>query len=343
VDAPGRRGYNRRSMPSSFESFPTTRLAVTRERAGLRADDFLVLELPFLSRTRIKQKIQMGESLLNGGRYASSARLKEGDLITIRWRAAPEQTPAPDLPVLYEDDFLLAVDKPAGIAVHPTADIQSGTLIQFVRRRLRASIEAGFSRGDPETYPNLVHRLDVFTSGIVLVAKRRAVLTEMHAMAARGEIEKRYVAVVEGLIETEAGRIELPIGPDGASEIRIKMAVRPDGHPSVTDYKVDRRLPAHTILHAFPRTGRQHQIRVHLAAAGHPVWGDLIYKDERLFLSYWGNGSPAGDALPPRHLLHADTVSFAHPVTGQRLVIESKLPPDFIGIVSRLEGGAKRP
>ena len=324
------------------------RLLVAREHAGLRADVYLALCLPFLARTRIRQKIQTGESLLNGRRYATSARLREGDEITIEWRGPVDGTPAPRLDILFEDEWILAVDKPAGIASHPMGRIQSGTAIQFARERDAAEIAAHLARGDAGFYPRLVNRLDVFTSGVVLVARTRHALRAMHKLVAERRLEKSYVALVEGLLAEEEGRIELAVGRDETSAVALKMAARADGLPSLTTYRVIRRLPRHTLVRAFPLTGRQHQIRVHFAAIGHPVWGDLLYKDERLFLRdldfVKGDGTLGGipdgipDAdLPARHLLHAEEVSFVHPGTGAAVRIHSPLPADFERIVQRLE------
>ena len=323
---------------------PPERLLVAREHAGLRADVYLALCLPFLARTRIRQKIQTGESLLNGRRYATSARLREGDEITIEWRGPVDRTPAPRLDILFEDEWILAVDKPAGIASHPMGRIQSGTAIQFARERDAAEIAAHLARGDAGFYPRLVNRLDVFTSGVVLVARTRHALRAMHELVAARRIEKRYMALVEGIIGEQEGRIELAIGRDETSAVALKMAARADGLPSLTTYRVIRRLPRHTLVRAFPLTGRQHQIRVHFAAIGHPVWGDLLYKDERLFLRYLdfvkGDGTLGGipDAdLPVRHLLHAEEVSFVHPATEAAVRISSPLPADFEEILQRLE------
>jgi 23S rRNA pseudouridine955/2504/2580 synthase len=315
---------------------PAARLKVEAAYAGLRADVFLSRELPFLSRTRIKQKIQMGETLLNGNRYATSTRLREGDVITLTWRGVPPVGPVPDLPILYEDETLLAVNKPAGVASHPMGRIQSGTVVQFARQRYAAQIRAGLDRGDTGFYPRLVNRLDRFTSGIVLLAKTRDALLAMQALVTGRLISKGYVALVEGTVTDSRGRIELRLGPDPSSGTRVKMAPREDGLPAVTEYAVLRRLPSHTLLSVTPITGRQHQIRVHLAAIGHPVVGDLLYKDERLFLRSH-RGDESGGPLPRRHCLHAESLRFDHPVTGSPLAISAPLPPDFLEIMAGLE------
>ncbi len=316
---------------------PPSRLRVDGASTGIRADAFLCRELPFLSRTRIRQKIQTGESLLNGRRYASSARLKEGDEITLQWRGVPDRSPQPELEILYEDEYLLAVNKPAGVASHPMGRAQSGTVIQSARQLYAGGVRDSLNHGDGGFYPSLVNRLDTFTSGIVLIAKVRETLLALQDLAARALISKEYAACVEGRVEQDGGKIELPIGRDRSSTVRVKMAARPDGLPSVTEYRVRRRLPAHTLLSAFPLTGRQHQIRVHLAALGHPVWGDLLYKDEELFLRYQRNAGILDDSLPSRQCLHAERVMFVHPVTDALVTISAPIPRDFLEILSRLE------
>lgn len=264
----------------------------------------------------------MGESLLNGRRYASSARLKAGDEITVFWRASPETRPSPALRVIYEDDHIVAVDKPAGMFSHPSGKTQSGTLIQALKEML--------CRGDEGVHPGLVNRLDRFTSGIVLACKDQEALTSMHALAAHGGISKRYVAVVEGDVSPRKGSIDAPIGRDTRSGIGVKMTVSAGGLPSVTEYEVLRGLDGGTLLCAFPLTGRQHQIRVHFASIGHPVRGDLLYGKDDLCERYWGNGCVLDASMPPRHLLHAERVSFSHPFTAKTVEITAALPDDFI-------------
>ncbi len=323
-------------MDASRTPPPPAVFTVPASEAGLRADVYLALRLPFLSRTRVKQKIQTGESLLNGRRYATSARLAEGDRIVVYWRRVPDPRPAPALTVLYEDDDLIAVEKPAGVAAHPGGRIQTGTAIQFIRERLARETENRLRMGDTDFYPNLVNRLDRFTSGVLLAAKKSGPLAVMHALAARGGIGKTYRVVVEGRLDPDAGRIEAAIGPDPESGIALKMRVRPGGAPCLTEYRVLERREGHTLLAVFPLTGRQHQIRVHMAHIGHPVWGDLIYKDPDLFKRYLANGGETDGTLPPRHLLHAERTVFPHPVTGKQVVIESPVPRDFLEILEDL-------
>lgn len=317
-------------------------LIVQAGHAGLRADVYVAMQFPFLSRTRVKQKIMQGESLLNGRRYATSARLRPGDRLRMFWRndgqpGGGEAAPAA-LDVLYEDEQLIAVNKPAGVPVHPTGRKQAQTLIQRIRSREWEGIARSLAGGDTAYYPGLVNRLDLFTSGVVLVAKDRLTLAAMHRLIGAGGVHKRYLAVVVGAVPQEQGRIEAPIGPDPDSPIGIKQAVREDGLPALSDYRVLERLAGHTLLEAFPRTGRQHQLRVHLASLGHPVWGDLIYGDPTLFLRYYANGCRLTEDLPPRQALHAAELHFRHPVLGGELAILAPAPADFLAITQTLRG-----
>jgi 23S rRNA pseudouridine1911/1915/1917 synthase len=289
---------------------------------------------PFLSRRRLRQKIQSGESLLNGSRHGASRRLRDGDVLELVWRSAREAdgasgaAPLPPLEVLFEDEHLLAVDKPAGVAVHPTGPRQSGTLVQAVHARCREQIERALEQGDPAFYPGLANRLDLFTSGIVLFGKRRECVAALHRAMASREVSKRYVALVCGVLEEAQGSIVARLGPSPTSRVRIRQVVSPEGQECVTHFEVIEHFGSHTLL-----TGRQHQIRAHLAHIGHPVWGDLIYADEELFLRYLGSGRVLDCTLPPRQALHAERMELEHPVTGERIRISSPLPADFRAIL----------
>jgi len=306
---------------------------VDKEHEGMRADAFLALQADFLSRTRLKQKIQQGESLLNGRNHSASKRIRQGDIFAVTWRKTDDRTPPPEPDILYEDEYMLGVHKPAGTAVHPTGRKQSGTLIQGIFEYFKEDILRSLEQEDEkEFYPRLINRLDLFTSGVVLVAKRREFFIAMQKLLVRKDIEKQYTAFVEGIVDPAEGVIDLPLGPDEESEIYMKQCVRQDGQESVTRYKVIEYIDDHTLMHAWPVTGRQHQIRVHCAHIGHPVLGDLIYKDESLFLEYYKNGCST-DGLPQRQALHAGSVNFTHPYTDKPVTITAPLPDDFNRII----------
>jgi 23S rRNA pseudouridine1911/1915/1917 synthase len=315
-----------------------TVLRVEPVHAGLRAEAFLALKYPTLSRTALKQKIMTGQARVNGHRLATSTRLRAGDLLAVDW---PEEPGAPvPLAVLYEDETLLAVDKPAGLPIHPAGRRLRGTLIQGVRQAFLRQIQRSLAAGDPGFYPSLVHRLDLFSSGVVLIAKDRPTLLYMHRLLAAGRVHKRYLALVRGEMGLPAGgargRIEGPIGPDPVSKVRLRRCIRTDGLPAVTEYEVLERLRGHTLLAVYPLTGRQHQVRVHLASLGHPLWGDLIYDDESLFLRYAAAGFRLDPTLPPRHGLHAERVSFPHPASGRELGLCAPLPEDLARVIADL-------
>ena len=306
------------------------------EQAGLRADLFLGLQAAFFSRSQLKRKIMYGEALVNGHRLSTSTRLREGDLIEIRYRPGDDPSPAWTPDILFEDAHLLAVNKPAGVPVHPAGRKQKGTVIQAVRDRLRGETARSLLRGDPGFYPCLVNRLDLFSSGVVLIAKYRQALLAMHRLIAQGGVEKRYLAIVRGRLEPGGGRFTDPIGRDAASRIVLKRAVRADGLPALTEFETLEILNGYTLVAAKPLTGRQHQLRVHFAAHGHPVWGDLLYDDEALFLRYLANGCRLDGSMPPRQGLHAERVRFQHPLDGTEVEVSAPLPEDFTGILAGL-------
>jgi 23S rRNA pseudouridine1911/1915/1917 synthase len=313
---------------------------VPPERAGLRADVFFAIAFPFLSRTRIRQKIQQGEALLNGRRFATSARLREGDEITVAWRGpvpCGDAAAGPDPAILHEDAWYVVVDKPAGQASHPSGATRAGTVIQQVREYLLVDTAEKMAGGDRDAWPVLANRLDRFTSGIVLVAKTVPALVSIQELRGRGLVRRSYRAVVAGRVTDDTGVIDAPITPVRSGVVGIRMAVSSDGSPSRTVYRVLGRGTGHTVLEVFPETGRQHQVRVHLASIGHPVIGDLLYPDEAPFLRWWANGCRLDGTLPARHLLHARTLSFPHPFTGGEVAIESPIPPDFTGMLAALE------
>lgn len=212
--------------------------------------------------------------------------------------------------IIYEDDALVVIDKPAGLVVHPGPGIREPTLIdrlEETRPELKGIERSG-----------LVHRLDKGTSGLVMVAKTADAKAALSAQFATRQIRKKYQALVEGIPKEREASIDAPITRHHAD--RTKMTVRPDGKASETRYRVERVIGDRALLSVYPKTGRTHQIRVHLAALGHPIVGDATYG--------------TADSQLKRPFLHAAGLELDHPATGERLVFESPLPPELMEVLS---------
>ncbi len=308
--------------PVEIEShWLTLRFEVKREQAGRRADIFISTQIPRLSRTRVKQIIEKAAFDSSGNRLKPNRVVHEGDIITI-YRPPP---PEPEVPryfeVLYEDEWILGVDKPAGLPVHPTARYHTNTLTALLRDVYG------------ENRPTLAHRIDSETSGVLLCAKTKEAERRLKLMFAKRQIQKTYLAIVFGTPAPKEGRIEVALGPDLDGPVKVKMACRPDGMPSLTEYRVLEQGQKRSLVECVPRTGRQHQIRAHLSHIGHPIVGDKMYgEDSSLFLDYVDQGvTPdiSARAGAPRHFLHAASLTFTHPLSGESLTIESPLPEDM--------------
>jgi len=299
----------------------TRQFVVPAEAAGERLDVFLAQQMPDWSRSQIQRLIRQGLVKFD----ATPARkggeeVETGARITVRAereeaRATPEDLP---LTIIYEDDDLLVVNKAAGMVVHVGAGVKSGTLVNALLHHVAALSGAG-----GELRPGIVHRLDKMTSGLVLVAKNDTAHRRLSEQFKAREVHKTYVALVHGCMAREQGQIAKPVGRDPARRTRMKaggIAAR----EALTIYRVVRRFPHFSLLEAEPRTGRTHQIRVHLASVGHPVVGDTTY------------GAPAklrmgGREEPslPRTFLHAAKLTFVHPTAGTPLSFEAPLPEDL--------------
>ncbi|HUG52724.1 MAG TPA: RluA family pseudouridine synthase, partial [Vicinamibacteria bacterium] len=313
-------------MPSS------RRLRVEGADAGSRLDAWAARQLPDLSRARIQALIRDGAVLLDGRAARSSARLRGGEEVTVEVPDPVRALPAAeDLPldVVFEDDRLLVLDKPAGMAVHPGAGRASGTLVNALLHRVRdLSGIGGVLR------PGIVHRLDRGTSGLMVVAKDDESHRALAAQFASREVEKEYLAVVHGVPRARQGVIESAIGRDPVH--RKKMSVRaPRGRSARSSYTVVEALDGSALLRVRIHTGRTHQIRVHLASLGHPVAGDATYGGARTPSS---RRPAARDALAAlsRPALHAGRLAFVHPGTGRRVAFESPLPRDLADLLERL-------
>ncbi len=293
----------------------STRLHVPDEAAGLRLDRFLAGLAEVGSRADAERALAAGV-LVDGERRPKSWRLRGGEEVALPGREpGPEpEPPADDVRVVWEDEHLLVVDKPAGLVVHPGAGRRSGTLV----RALAGRIAGG---GDPER-PGIVHRLDRDTSGLLVVARTEEAYRKLQALVRRRALERGYLALVRGRPRSRRGRIEAPIGRDRREPTRISLDTSAP-KDAVTEFEVERLLECHALLRLRLETGRMHQIRVHLAAIGLPVVGDPVY------------GAP--EPAVGRQFLHAATLAFPHPITGERVACESPLPPELEAFLHRLE------
>jgi 23S rRNA pseudouridine1911/1915/1917 synthase len=295
------------------------RFVVENECHGWRLDRFLMKKIPRLSRTRV-QRVIRGECWVDGREAKPAMTLSPGQTVVFR-RPAPVEPEAPrELPVLHADERFYALDKPAGIAMHPTAKFHYSTVTAVLRERF------------PGETLQITHRLDLETSGVLLVARDRAAAVSLKQAFARRKVEKRYLAVVHGALVGE-GLIDRPLALAGGL-VRVKMAVRDDGLPARTRFRALAARGAYTLVECRPETGRQHQIRAHLDAIGHPVVGDKLYPDERVFADYQDHGwaAVAGRVAHHRQALHAAALTFPHPSTGAPITVESPLPPDLAAL-----------
>lgn len=297
-------------------------LTVGEESAGQRLDNYLLRQLKGVPKSHVYRIIRSGEVRVNKGRAAAETRVAIGDVVRlppVRTSEKAEQkaerpAPARDFPILYEDDHLLAIDKPAGVAVHGGSGVSFGVIEQLRQARPTARLL------------ELVHRLDRETSGVLLVAKRRPALTRLQDQFRDRETGKTYLALVAGSWPASRKVIDQPLHKylqaDGERRVRVVAKDDPDGMRAITLVKVARSLPGFTLLEVTIKTGRTHQIRVHLAAQGHPIAGDDKYGDFEL------NKALARQGLK-RMFLHAWRLRLAHPQTGETLSIEAPLPPEL--------------
>jgi 23S rRNA pseudouridine955/2504/2580 synthase len=303
---------------------------VDEESAGQRLDNFLLRQLKGVPKTHVYRIIRSGEVRVNKGRAAADTRVSAGDVVRVppvrisEAVAAKAELPIPprEFPVLFEDEHVLAVDKPAGVAVHGGSGVSFGVIEQLRRARPQAKLL------------ELVHRLDRETSGILLVARKRSALTRLQEQFRERETGKTYLALALG--EWPAGKkvIDVPLHKylqaDGERRVRVVGRDDPDGMRSITLVKVARRLaaddarglPAFTLLEVTIKTGRTHQIRVHLASQGHPIAGDDKYGNFELNRALHREGLK-------RMFLHAWRLQFDHPATGERIELLAPLPPEL--------------
>jgi 23S rRNA pseudouridine1911/1915/1917 synthase len=292
-------------------------ITVDARAARQRLDRYLASQKKWGSRSQVQRLIAEGAVRLDGQPAKAGTVLRCGQTIevTARTPSAVTTVEPEDIPldVLYEDEWLLVINKPPGLVVHPAPGHWRGTLVSALLHHWR-----GPRPGLDPFRPGIVHRLDKDTSGVLVIAKDPGTLADLGAQFRRREVEKQYVAFVWGRLRAQRGTIAEPIGRNPVH--RMRMAVRRGGREALTDFEVVERFDEVTLLRLFPKTGRTHQIRVHLAAIGHPIVGDAVYG---------GSRRRGGEVLIHRQALHAEQLSFCHPHTGQRVRFAAPLADDL--------------
>jgi len=297
---------------------------ISSEEAGIRLDAFLASQIEGWSRARLQRLIEAEDVLVNGKPSKPSYKLREHDEIDVELVAPPADTFTPEnipIDIVYEDTTLIVVNKPAGLVVHPAAGTPSGTLANALAYHFQQLPDAGTG-----IRPGIVHRLDRDTSGLLVAAKTEAALEDLSDQFRDRTVFKSYVALVHGRVAASSGRIDQPLARDPSN--RTRMAVVRGGRNALTLYRVKRSFQRFTLLDVELKTGRTHQIRVHLAWLKHPVVGDETYgggrdntiQDPRL---------RARIRNLNRHFLHAEKLAFTHPETRELVKFESPLPAEL--------------
>ncbi|HEU5459304.1 MAG TPA: RluA family pseudouridine synthase [Pyrinomonadaceae bacterium] len=299
------------------------------EHSGVRLDAFLASQIEGWSRARLQKLIDNEDVLVNHKVSKPAYKLREGDEVEVELVAPPTADFAPEnipIDIVYEDDTLVVVNKPAGLVVHPAAGSPSGTLANALAYHFQQ-----LPGRDAGVRPGIVHRLDRDTSGLLVVAKTEAALENLSDQFRDRTVFKSYVALVHGRVSPDSGKIDQPLARDRSN--RTRMAVVRGGRNALTLYRVRRSFDRFTLLDVELKTGRTHQIRVHLAWIKHPVVGDETYgggrdntiQDPRL---------RAQIRHLNRHFLHAEKLAFTHPKTKELVKFESPLPPELSAFLS---------
>ncbi|MEN2386656.1 RluA family pseudouridine synthase [Comamonas thiooxydans] len=310
-------------------------IEVDEDSAGQRLDNFLMRHLKGVPKTHVYRIIRSGEVRINKGRVSAETRVQPGDVVRLPpvrisdkvAEKAERPAPAKDFPALLDDEHMLALSKPAGVAVHGGSGVSFGVIEQLRQARPDAK------------FLELVHRLDRETSGILLVAKKRSALINLQDQFRERETGKTYLALVQGAWPANKKVIDLPLHKylqaDGERRVRVTTADDPDGMRSITLVKVRKLieprplqgLPAMSLLEVTIKTGRTHQIRVHLSSQGHPIVGDDKYGDFDLNRRVQKQGLK-------RMFLHAWRLQFNHPASGERVELRAELPPELADFVN---------
>jgi len=306
-------------------------LEATETDAGTRLDAFLAARINGWSRARLQRLIEAGDVLVNGQLVKASYKVSPGDQVEVELIPAPAGNFTPEnipIDVVFEDDHVIVINKPAGLVVHPAAGIHSGTLANALAYHFQQLSNAGSMR------PGLVHRLDKDTSGLLVVAKTETDHENLADQFRAREVFKSYVALVYGALKQSSGRIEQPLARDPRN--RTRMAVVAGGRGALSLYKVRRSYNSFTLLDVELKTGRTHQIRVHLSWLKHPIVGDELYGG--------GRDNNVRDVQLraqirklKRQFLHAEELGFRHPHSGEEMRFVAPLPAELTDLLEKLE------
>lgn len=307
------------SLNQSSQVSPQVRLVtISDEEAGQRIDNFLLRICKGVPKSHIYRVLRSGEVRVNKGRIDQTYRLVAGDIVRVPPVRVAEKTtqsvPGAEFRILLEDSHLLVIDKPAGVAVHGGSGVSYGVIEQLRAARPEAK------------FLELVHRLDRETSGILLLAKKRTALTHLHEQIREGRLDKRYLTLVHGDWQNARQHVKLPLFKYTTPEGERRVRVQSDGMPSHTVFNLIGRHGEFALLEAELKTGRTHQIRVHLASSGFPIAGDDKYGDFALNKAL--QKADGSRAALKRMFLHAHQITFLHPDSGSPVTLKAALPPD---------------
>ena len=316
------------AINQSSQVLPQVRLVtISEEEAGQRIDNFLLRIYKGVPKSHIYRVLRSGEVRVNKGRVDQTYRLAAGDVVRVPpvrvAEKANQAVPGAEFKILFEDSHLLAIDKPAGIAVHGGSGVSYGVIEQLRAARPEAK------------FLELVHRLDRETSGILLLAKKRSALTGLHEQIREGRLDKRYLTLVRGAWQNTRQHVKLPLFKYTTSEGERRVRVQADGLPSHTIFNLIRRYGEFALLEAELKTGRTHQIRVHLASSGFPIVGDDKYGDFTLNKAL--QKTDGSRIALKRMFLHAYQVTFLHPDTGQPVTLKAALPAECERFLASLD------
>lgn len=299
---------------------------INEEFEGKRLDQAISKNYPEISRTLAQEMIKNGEIKVNNSLAKTSQKLKKGDFVEVSLRSdelnTEIQATEMNLPILYEDNDIIVINKPFGLVVHPGAGNEKVTVVSALLSHTNLS-----PIGAPDR-PGVVHRLDKETSGIMVLAKTKEAHKNLAEQFATHELDKEYIAIIQGHIVNKKGRIQVAIERDPVHRQRMKATSAENGRMAISIFEVMEYLKNSTLIKVKILTGRTHQIRVHMAFTGHPLLGDTTYGGKK-----YGN---------QEHFLHSYKLSFKHPITGKTMTFEAEIPERFQQVIKELREGDSR-